>query len=243
LANAFLVVGSGSAEDVRGDRPIRGILRAEAAAVVSSELVARVARIPLKAGQSFKVGDLLLAFDCSRYEADLRAALADVKTQEITVATNRQLLSHRAAGANDLALAEAKLAQAIAVADSLKVKMSQCTVVAPYDGRLVDRIVDVFEMPQPNSPLLKIVKEGALEIDLILPSHWAVQLKSGHKFAFTVDETRSVHAAQLMFLGAVIDPVSRTIKATGQILEIEPSLRPGMSGSAQIVLHPSTPKH
>jgi RND family efflux transporter MFP subunit len=202
---------------------------------VSSELVARVARIPLKAGQSFKVGELLLAFDCSRYEADLRAALAEVKTQEISVASNRQLLSHRAAGANDLALAEAKLAQSVAVSDSLKVKMSQCSVVAPYDGRLVDRIVDVFEIPQPNSPLLKIVKDGALEVDLILPSHWAVHLKSGHQFAFTVDETGSVHGAQLMFLGAVIDPVSRTIKATGKLVEVASDLRPGMSGSAQIV--------
>jgi membrane fusion protein, multidrug efflux system len=212
-------------------KPVRGVLRAEAAAVVSSELVARVTGINRRAGEKFKAGEVLLTFDCSRYLADLRASEADVKTQEITVETNRQLLRHRAAGSNDLALAEAKLAQATAAADSLRVRTAQCTINAPYDGHLVERVVDVFEMPQPNSPLLKIVKHSQLEVDLILPSEWVVRVKPGSLFHFAVDETKTTHSARLLHLGAVIDPVSRTIRATGQLMDAAPELRPGMSGA------------
>ncbi len=220
--------------DDQGGPAVRGIVRAQAAATVSSELVARVGAIHFKPGQSFRKGDVLLTFDCRRYEADLRAAEAEVKIQDITVETNRQLLRHNATGANDLALAEAKLDQATATAESLRLRTSQCSITAPYDGKLIEKLVDIFEMPQAGIELMKIVKDGELEVDLIVPSSWSVWLKPGYEFPFTIDETGSVHVARLNHLGAVVDPVSRTMKLTAMLLEPGPSVRPGMSGSAQI---------
>jgi RND family efflux transporter MFP subunit len=213
---------------------VRGVVRAEALTTVSSELVARITSMPFKTGQPFRAGDVLLTFDCRRYEADLRAAEAEVRTQAITVETNRQLLLHKAAGTNDLELAEAKHAQAMASADSLRVRTSQCVINAPYDGRVVERTADVFEMPQANAPLLTIVKDGQLEIDLIVPSQWAVWLQPGFAFPFRVEETGTTHAARLLYLGAVVDPVSQTMKVTAILVEPSPMIRPGMSGSAEL---------
>lgn len=213
---------------------VRGVVRAEASAAIATELVARIASLPFKPGQSFRAGDVLLTFDCRRYEADLRAAEAEIKTQEIAVETNRQLLRHKATGTNDLALAEAKLAQSIATADSLRVRTSQCTITAPYDGRIIDRAVDVHEMPQANAPLLRIVKDGQLEVDLIVPSHWSVWLRSGFEFSFKIEETGTTHRARLLHPAAVADPVSRTMKLAAQLVDPSPLVRPGMSGSAEL---------
>ena len=69
-------------------------------------------------------------------------------------------------------------------------------------------------MPQANSPLLRIVKDGQLEIDLIVPSHWSVVAKSGFEFSFKVEETGTTHRARLLYPAAVVDPVSRTMKLT-----------------------------
>lgn len=215
---------------------VRGIVRAEASATISSELVARIAAISHKVGQSFRKGDVLLSFDCGRYEAELRAAEADVETQQIAVKTTSLLLSRRATGSDELALAKAKLAQASAVADSMRIRTFQCNIAAPYDGRIVERVVDVFEMPQPNSPLLRIVKDGELEVDIIVPSSWSVWLKPGHEFLFLVDETQTAHKVRLMNVGAVIDPISRTLKAWGRIVDTPQEVRPGMSGTATIAL-------
>jgi membrane fusion protein, multidrug efflux system len=213
---------------------VRGVVRAEASAVISSELLARVSSLPFKAGQSFQAQDVLVTFDCRRYEADLRAAEAEVKTQEILVETNRKLLHHRAAGTNELALAEAKLGQAMATADSLRVRTSQCVILAPYDGRVIERAVDVYEMPQANAPLLRIVKDGQLELDLIVPSSWSAWLKPGYEFEFSIDEIQATSKARLLFPGAVIDPVSRTIRVTALLVDPPPAVRPGMSGSARL---------
>jgi RND family efflux transporter MFP subunit len=213
---------------------VRGVTRAEAAATVSSEIVARIAAMPHKPGQSFKAGDVLVTFDCRRYEADLRAAEAEVKTHEIVVETNRQLLRHRATGANDLALAEAKLAQALASAESLRIRTRQCVIAAPYDGRVVEKVADIFEMPQANAPLLRIVKDGAMEVDLIVPSSWAVALRPDQEFSFRIEETGATYTAALQHLGAVVDPVSRTMKISARLVDPAPDVRPGMSGAARI---------
>lgn len=235
---AFALVLATGATAVRADDAavtlVRGVVRAEAAATVSSELIARVAALPFKPGQSFRAGDVLLKFDCRRYEADLRAAEAEVKMQQITVETNQHLLRHRATGANDLALAEAKLAQASAAADAMRVRASQCVIAAPYDGRIVDRSVDVFEMPQANAALMKIVRDGTLEIDVIVPSKWAPWLQRAQEFSFAVEETGSTHRCRVLHIGAVVDPVSRTMKVTAQLLDPGPLVRPGMSGAAQM---------
>jgi len=213
---------------------VRGVVRSEATATISSELVARVASLPFRTGQSFKSGDVLVSLDCQRYAADLRAAEAEVKMQQINVTTNRSLLSHRATGTNDLALAEARHAQAVAGADSLRARIAQCTIAAPYPGRVVERLVDVFEIPQANAPMLKIVKTGRLELELIVPSTWAVWLAPDFAFPFTVDETKTKYSARLMQLGAVVDPVSRTMKVTAELLDASHLVRPGMSGTASI---------
>lgn len=234
LVSAMHAVPSTAGADAGSAPLVRGVVRAEASAVVASELVARILAMPFRVGQAFSAGDMLITFDCRRYEADLRAAEAEVRTHKINVETQRQLLSHRATGANDLALAEAKHHQAIATADSLRVRTSQCVIVAPYDGQVVDRAVDVFEMPQANAPLMKIVKRGTLEIDLIVPSSWAVWLKPGHEFSFKIEETGGEHAARLMQAGAVVDPVSRTMKVTAVLLEPGALARPGMSGAARL---------
>jgi len=226
--------GTLAAAEATENAAVRGVVRSESTATIASELVARVASMPFKSGQTFQLGDILLTLDCDRYAADLRAAEAEVKMQQIIVNTNRSLLTHRATGSNDLALAEAKHAQAIANAESLGARIAQCTIAAPYTGRIVERFVDVFEIPQANAPLLKIVKLGRLEIDLIVPSDWAVWLTPGFEISFTVDETKETYSARLIQLGAVIDPVSRTMKVTAELLDPSRHVRPGMSGSARI---------
>jgi membrane fusion protein, multidrug efflux system len=213
---------------------VRGVVRAEASAVISSELIARISAITFKPGQPFHAGDTLLRFDCQRYEADVRAAEAEVRLQQITVDTNRQLLRHRATGVNDLAMAEAKHAQAAAQLESLRARVAQCVIVAPYEGHLVERLVDIAEMPQANAPLLKIVKSGRLEIDLIVPSQWSMWLKPGDSFTFAVDETGSSHQARVLQTAPVVDPVSRTMKVTAQLTGATTDIRPGMSGTAKL---------
>lgn len=230
----LLQVASGPARAAAAtdEEPARGVVRAEIEATISSELVAQISALPFKPGEAFRKGDVLVGFDCRRYEAELRAAKAEARASAITVQQDRHLLKRGAAGANDLAIAEAKLARAEAEADALEVRLAQCLIKAPFDGRVSDRPVDLFERPGANQPLLTIVKDGNLEIDLIVPSSWVVWLARDTPFTFSIDETGTRHQARIERIGAVVDPISRTLRVTGRLIGEAGVIRPGMSGSA-----------
>ncbi|MEO1206399.1 MAG: efflux RND transporter periplasmic adaptor subunit [Pseudomonadota bacterium] len=217
------------------DDAIRGVLRAQASATISSEIIGQVLELPFREGQSFQAGDLLLKFDCRHYAAELKAAKAEQRVAEITVAENKHLHRFRAAGANELAIAEAKLDQAASRVEGLELTLGQCEVRAPFDGKIGRTDVEVFERPSANSELMTIVMSDVLEIDLFVPSHWIRWLREGQTFRFSIDETGTTHRAVVLEMGALVDPVSRTLKVSARMLEHGPLVRPGMSGSAVFV--------
>lgn len=215
---------------------VRGIVQSEAEATISSELVARVIKAPYKPGDAFDKGADLLAFDCSRYTADLQAAEAEAKSARLTLAMNQSLHERRAIGAHDLAIAAVKLDQAEAQVQATKVRTDQCVITAPFKGQVVERLINQHEMPQSNAPLLKIVKTGDLELGLIIPSHWLVWLRPGVEFQFTVEETATIYTASIKRIGAVVDPISRTVSVVANLLNPSSLIRPGMSGTAAFTL-------
>ena len=211
---------------------VRGIVKAEAQAMISSELVAKVEKLPFKEGQQFQKGDIILKFDCRRYLADLRAAEAEVETARVKVKTNTALKRHNAVGAEELEISIAKLNQARAAKEALSVKTDQCIIQAPFSGHVVERKIHEYEMPEAGAPLLKIVKDGNLELDLIVPSNWLVWLRSNQTFSFKVDEIGSVLTARVLHIGAVVDPISKTAIVSARLIDATTAVRPGMSGTA-----------
>ena len=211
---------------------VRGIVKPEAEAMISSELLAQVKRLPFKEGQSFTSGAVILEFDCRRYLADLRAAEAEVETAKVRLKTNTALKRHNAVGAEELEISRAKLNQARAAKDALSVKTDQCLIRAPFDGRIVELKIHEYEMPEATTPLLKIVKDGNLELNIIVPSHWLVWLRRGQNFSFKVDEIGSELTARILQIGAVVDPISKTAMVSAKLLDATDAVRPGMSGTA-----------
>ncbi len=190
----------------------RGIVISRSKAVLGSELMARIIKLPFSDGEHFAAGDTLLEFDCRRYKAELDAARAEQRAAQLSVKDNTELRHHRAVGLNELEISQAKFEKARASADALAVRLSQCKIVAPFSGRVVEKIVNEYEIPKANEPLLKIVDDKSLEIELIVPSDWLAWLQIGEEFRFRIDETRRTYNVTLSGIGAAVDPISQTIR-------------------------------
>ena len=54
---------------------IRGVVKPTMSAVISSEIQARITKLPFKDGQPFRKGNILVEFNCAKYEAELSAAM------------------------------------------------------------------------------------------------------------------------------------------------------------------------
>lgn len=214
------------------DATARGVVQAVTEATIAVDYTARIRALPVREGEAFHKGDVLIAFDCSRYQAEVAAARAGARAHELEVAKNRKLLARGAIGASDVEASIAGLQKARADQMAVQARTGSCDFRAPFDGRLVERVAQEHESPAPNQPLIRIVDTTQMEIEAIVPSKWLLWIKPGSPFTFSVDETGATLTAKVARMGATVDPVSQTIKAYGVLLDKNDSVLPGMSGTA-----------
>ncbi len=211
---------------------IRGIVKATAQATVASQVQGRISRLPYKEGQRFKKGALIVALDCSKYEAELASAQAEYRGKKKTYENNLRLSTHQAVGQLELEVSEADAEKALAAVKGAQVNVNGCTVLAPFSGRVVKTIVNEHENVFPNDQLISLLDDSQLEIELILPSKSLAWLKVGTPFDYAVDETGFQYRAVVQDIGANVDPASQTVKVKGLFRTKPGNVLAGMSGVA-----------
>ncbi|MGE5503338.1 MAG: efflux RND transporter periplasmic adaptor subunit [Actinomycetota bacterium] len=211
------------------DRPLRGLLVPRAETALSSQVNAVIAEMPLRPGQSFRKGDLLVRFDCSVQEGQRRKAEAELDGADKTLAVKTELKRLNSVSELELGLARAEVAKARADMEMANAVLRQCTVKAPFDGRVVEVKAHAHEAYQAGQKLMDLVDDG-LEIEVIVPSRFLEWLKPGSALAIRVDETGRSYDGAVAKLGARVDPVSQSVKVYGALKTRAPELLAGMSG-------------
>jgi membrane fusion protein, multidrug efflux system len=213
---------------------IRAQLTARNYTTLSSETSARIDRIATRVGEHFKKGDLLIVFDCVTQRAQVARAKAVAIQAEKTAAINQRLASLKSIGQLELDVSRAEVEKAKADLDIADAAASKCEIVAPFNGITAEQKVQQFQYATPGQPLLEILDDRSLEIELIAPSRWLAWLKPGYGFAVHIEETDKTYPASITRVGGRVDPVSQTIKIFGEIRGEAAELMAGMSGRANI---------
>jgi membrane fusion protein, multidrug efflux system len=236
--------GAASAQDsVRqgaiGSTPeIRAQLTPREHTTLSSEIAARIDRMATRVGERFKKGDILVQFDCAIPRAQLAHAEAVVEQSTKTVEANQRLFKLKSIGQLELEISQAELAKSKADLAVASATVAKCTISAPFDGVTVDQKAREFQYTTPGQPLLDVLNDTALEIEMIVPSRWLSWLKVGADFKVQIEENGKTYPARVTRLGGRVDPVSQSIKVIGQITEAAPELMAGMSG--QVIMNAPT---
>jgi len=211
---------------------IRGVVKATAQATLASQVQGQISQLPFKEGQRFKKGALLVALDCSKYEAELASAQAEHRGKRKTYENNLRLAKHNSVGTLELDVSQAEAEKAFAAVSVAQVNVKGCIVRAPFPGRVVKMIVNEHENVFPNDQLISLLDDSLLEIELILPSRSLAWLKVGTPFEYAVDETGLRYLAVVQDIGAKVDPASQTVKVKGLFRTQPDNVLAGMSGAA-----------
>ena len=212
---------------------VRGLIKPVERAIISSEITAKINKLPFKSGESFKKGDVLVDFNCSFYRADLASAEATYQSKQSVYKNNKELLALNAMSEIDVAISESEMQVARADRTMRAIRVGQCKIKAPYDGRVIEVAVNEHETVPEDKEILSILNDKKLEIELIVPSNWLTWITVDEAFTFLIDETGKTLSAKLVKIGAVVDPVSQTVKLTGRFEEKPEGVLSGMSGTAQ----------
>jgi membrane fusion protein, multidrug efflux system len=231
IASFFLLSGAAAqGGDGRVDTSARGLVRAVNEATLAGELQARIIQLPLKEGEAFRRGDMLVEFDCDRPKAEWKAAEAERLGATASFENTRRLAEYRAAGAHEVQIARAALEKSAASVEAIAVRLKQCRILAPFDGRIAELPVREHEMPQVGQPLMRIVSDTRLEVDMIVPARWLRWLKVGEPLTFLPEDADRSIEGRILRINAAIDPVSQTVKAVGE-LKAGDGVLPGQGGN------------
>ncbi|MGL4637891.1 MAG: efflux RND transporter periplasmic adaptor subunit [Beijerinckiaceae bacterium] len=225
------IVGLPSAAAANEPSALRGVVRAVHEAAISSDMATRVTALPFREGEAFKKDDVLVEFDCERLRADLKAADAERRGHHAAWENSARLFQLRAAGAHEVSMAAATHDKSAAMLEGLQARVKQCRILAPFDGRILDLTVRRHETPSPNQPLIRILDDKSLEIDMLLPASAINSIKPGTPFTLTLDDTGQRLSGEITRVSPALDIVSQTFKASGVPKSDLKSVLPGMSGS------------
>jgi len=233
LLNIFFAFGCSSAA-LADDFSARGLVKAKSRAVLASEIGAVVDLTPFRSGDNFKKGDTLIGFDCRLLKSQKDKVEAQTNASKAQLANARDLEKMRSIGALDVTLAKADFDRARAELKIATLNVERCSVKAPFDGTVVQLLVNAFESVDLRRNLIEIVSSSALEVEIIAPADWLKRVSKGQKAQMDIDELGVSSEVEFIAVGGAVDPVSQTVIIRARFGELPDDILPGMSGVVRL---------
>lgn len=212
---------------------IRVLLTPELETTLVAQMVGRIVTLNASLGSRVVKGRTVIAFDCSEAQARLQMAQAEQAGARETLDVKTRLLKLEAAGESEVTLAAAAADRTTAAIALSRAQLSQCTVVAPFTGRVVRVYVKPHQGVNVGNPLVEMVSEGPLKLRLNAPSRLLRTLSVGTPFEVSIDETGKSYTAKVTAINARVDAVAQTVELEGAINSKAPDLLAGMTGTAR----------
>lgn len=235
--SSMLGIPAGSGSAVSGDlarQAIRAQLTPARYTTLGAEINAKVQSMPVKEGDAFEPGAVLVLFDCVVQKAQLARVRAELEIAKRNADANERLLKLGTISRVEAQNSFSELTRAQAQVDELAAIVSKCEITAPYRGKVAEQRARAEQFVQVGQPVLEILDDSTLELEFIAPSKWAPWLTPGHGFVIQIDETGKAYPARVTRVAARIDSVSQTFKVVAQIDGEFDDLTPGMSGSVSV---------
>ena len=228
---------------------------------LSARVPGRIVAVYANLGDRVKQGDRLLLLDSPAFgEAQLeyRKARATLTVTEKALERATALLDRGAIGAGEQQRREADNENARAALLEAEEKLhllgmtereierltaktlphaevAQVSLRAPFRGAVIERNATIGEVIDPNKTLFTVADLSAVWVRADFPEQQAGRLKTGLTIELRVSAyPDSIFRGPITYVGAVIDPATRTVMARADVSNPDGRLRPEMF--AEVVL-------
>jgi membrane fusion protein (multidrug efflux system) len=214
-----------------------GSITAVQGVTVTPELAGTISQIAFDSGAVVNKGDLLVKFDTSTEEAQLKAAQAQLEWTRVTVERTRSLRTNSTVSQSELDQTEAAWEQAKANADTIQATIDKKTIRAPFAGKLGIRQVDLGEYVDAGKPIVSLQALNPVYADFSLPQQDLSQLKTGMSVKVAVDTyTNKPFEGTLTAINPDLDTSTRNVRLQATLDNPDQLLRPGMFARIEVVL-------
>ena len=214
-----------------------GSVSAVQGATVATELGGVVSEIKFENGGVAKKGDVIVKLDASQEEALLRSAEAEAELARTDLERTRGLASQKVVSKAELDAAESKFRRLTAIVDQMRSNIRKKTLVAPFDGHVGIRQVNVGQMINAGQQVVALTSLDPVYVDFALPQQHLAQLSQGLEVHVRSDAVPGREfKGKLTAINSMVDTVTRNVSVQATLENADHVLRPGMFAKAEVVL-------
>lgn len=217
--------------------PAVGSLRAQNGIEVAAEVPGIISAIHFDSGQEVSAGDILVELDISVEEAQLRAAEAAAELAQVNLERSRELREKKTIPQADLDAAVATAKETAANVESIRARIDQKTIRAPFDGRLGIRLVDLGEFLNTGQSIAQLQDLKPILLDFTLPQNRLSQVRTGLQVRISVDAwPGEAFLGEITAVDPEVDRTTRSFQLEASFPNSEDKLRGGMYASVEVIL-------
>ncbi len=205
--------------------------------VISAEEAGVVRSIVRDKGQLVRAGQPMYQLDDAILRAQVQTAAAQADYSEEVWERRKRLYEQDSVG-SELSYHEARYLaeQGRGALTALRERLARTTVTAPINGVLNDRLVEIGSMVSPGTPVARIVQTDTIRIMAGAPERLSLGLAVGAVASVAFDALPdSEFESRLTYVGAVLDPQSRTFPIELEMRNPGGLIKPGMIAEVTIV--------
>jgi membrane fusion protein, multidrug efflux system len=219
-----------------------GSVSAVEGAVVSAELAGIVSEINFENGAEAKKGEVLMKLDASQEEALLRSAEAEAQLARTDLERARDLAIKKVVSSAELDSAQSKFTRLNAVVDQMRSNIAKKSVIAPFDGQLGIRQVNVGQMINAGQQVVALTALNPVYVDFALPEQYLSKLSKDLEVTVRADALPGREfKGKLTAINSMVDPVTRNVPLQATLENPDHALHPGMFAKVEVAL-PETKK-
>ena len=199
---------------------------------LSAQMAGRIQRVHVGLGESVAAGKLLMEFECSEQQSQLRAAEAEFRGARETHLTKLKLQALGAAGELEVTVAASAADKNKSQVDLRESQLEYCRVVAPFSGKIVRLRAKASESVSLGNPLVEMVNPTLLKSQMFVSSGQLRGLTVGTQFQVRLEDGRRFKA-HVSRMNARVEGVSQQLEVEGRFDPPTEGLLPGMVGTAE----------
>ncbi len=183
-----------------------------------------------------------MKLDASQEEALLRSAEAEAELARTDLERAQGLASQKVVSKAELDAAESKFRRLTAIADQMRSNIRKKTLVAPFDGQLGIRQVNVGQMINAGQQIVPLTSLDPVYVDFALPQQHLAQLAQGLEVRVRSDAAPGREfKGKLTAINSMVDPVTRNVSVQATLENPDHALRPGMFAKTEVELPEKRP--
>jgi RND family efflux transporter MFP subunit len=164
-----------------------GALTSQNISVLSSKVMGRVSYLGAREGDQVKAGRVLMRIESGEIMAQTVQAQAAYNNAKIQYDRIKSLYDAQASTQMEMEQATLGFETAKAGLAAAKAMESYTVIMAPIDGQIMEKRINVGEMAMPGQPMLRIEDNRHLRLEVTVQEQDILQVQPGKRVAVSID--------------------------------------------------------